>query len=393
MHACLFYRLYVASYCSMPHILTCYCVTLQNDAEKLDTASSSVFDIDGFIEYLQSLSGGNKSYNVAKAIAADISLFFERISHGSTDTYYNILLNTRNLHDYIKHLQINKQFSPSTVSEKLRILRQAIEYTEAKENNLKVNHKLLSRCHLIAGLLTKWGKSLHKDIAKQRRKQNVISQQQVRAAHNPNEFLESPSINASVRQILSKAESSEITSFDHLTVITFLAANIIFTNAQRPGVVQYMTVQEFDERTETGNEQSLIVVMEHKTAMLGPAHIVISSTVDKLMMQYMNNVRTRVHASEYSARLFLTSTGNEFCKISEKIAYVARYYNLKTPTACLHRKVISSAGYEELDPKDYQSLNEHMSHSPHTAYKYYQCPGTASKAAVMHDHIVKLTKK
>ena len=85
------------------HILTCYCVTQQNDAEELDTASSSVFDIDGSIEYLQSLSRGNKSYNVAKAIAADISLFFERISHGATDTYYDILLNTRNLYDYIKH--------------------------------------------------------------------------------------------------------------------------------------------------------------------------------------------------------------------------------------------------------------------------------------------------
>ena len=349
--------------------------------------------MDGFIEYLQSLSGGNKSYNIAKAIAADVSLFFEQISHGSTDTYYDILLNTRNLYAYTTHLQNNKKFTASTVSEKLRRLRQAIEYTEAKENSLKVNPKLFSRCQLIAGLLTKWGKSLHKDIAKQRRKQNVISQQQVRAAHNPNEFLESPSINASVRQILSKAESSEITSFEHLTVITFLAANIIFNNAQRPGVAQYMTVQEFDERTETGNEQSLIVVMEHKTAMLGPAYIVISSEIDRLMVSYMKNVRTRVHASECSTRFFLTNTGKEFCKISEKIAYVARHHNLKTPTACLHRKVISTAGYEKLTPTDYQSLNQHMSHSPHTAYKYYQFPETATKAAAMHDHIVQLTKK
>ena len=84
------------------------------------------------------------------------------------------------------------------------------------------------------------GANLHKDIAKQR-KQNVISQQEVRA----NKFLESPSINASVRQILSKAKSSEITSFDHLRVITFRAANIIFNDAQHPGVVQYMTVQEY----------------------------------------------------------------------------------------------------------------------------------------------------
>jgi len=97
--------------------------------------------------------------------------------------------------------------------------------------------------------------------------------------------------------------------------------------------------------------------------------------------------------SSYSTRLFLTHTGNEFCKISEKIAYVANHFNIKTPTANLHRKVISTAGYEELSPKNYQSLNEHMSHSTHTAYKYYQFPETATKAATMREQIVRLTKK
>jgi len=151
-----------------------------------------------------------------------------------------------------------------------------------------------------------------------------------------------------------------------------------------------MTVEEFEQRIETGNEKMLIAVMEHKTSMLGPAHIVISSEVENLMVEYLNNVRVRVCSSQYNARFFLT--GNEFCKISEKIAHVAKQFNLNMPTACLHHKVITTVGYEELNPKDYQSLNEHMSHSPHTAYKYYQFPETARKAAVMHDHIVKLTK-
>ena len=142
---------------------------------------------------------------------------------------------------------------------------------------------------------------------------------------------------------------------------------MIFSNAQRPGVVHYMTVEEFEQRIETGTKQILIAVMEHKTAMLGPAHIVISSEVEKLMIGYLNNVRVWVHASQYSTRFFLTYTGNEFCKISEKIAHVAKQFNVKTPIACLHRKVISTVRYEELNPKDYQSLNEHMSHSPHTA--------------------------
>jgi len=151
-----------------------------------------------------------------------------------------------------------------------------------------------------------------------------------------------------------------------------------------------MTVQEFDERTKMGNKQILISVLEHKTAVLGPENIVISSEVETLMIGYLNNVRVRVCASQYNTRFFLTYTRNEFCKISEKIA---KHFNVKTPNACLHRKVISTVGYEELNPKDNRSLNEHMSHSSHTAYKYYQFPETAIKAATMHDHIIKLTKK
>jgi len=34
-----------------------------------------------------------------------------------------------------------------------------------------------------------------------------------------------------------------------------------------------------------------------------------------------------------------------------------------------------------------------MSHSSQTAYKYYQFPETATKAADMHSHIVQVTKK
>jgi len=356
--------------------------------------STSTFNIDGFIEYLQSLAGGNKSYSVAKAIATDISTFFEQTSHSSTSKYYDILLDTNNLYKYISLLQNTKQFTASTISEKLRRLRQAIEYTEVTENSITIDQGLIGRCQRVIGQLVRWGKSLHKEISKQRQRQDVISQQQVRVAHNPNEFLQNPAIKTSVMKIISKAEYMDITSFEHLTVIAFLAAHIIFSNAQRPGVVQFMTVQEFNDRTETGDEQILINVKEHKTASAqGPANVVISSEVEAMMITYLSNVRVRVCTQQFNTRFFLTFTGKEFCKISEKIAYIAKHFNVETPTACLHRKVISTLGYEELDPKEYQSLNKHMSHSPHTAQKYYQFPETAAKAAAMQAHIVKLTKK
>jgi len=148
---------------------------LQDDASKQQTTPPSMFDADGFIEYLQSLAGGKKSYSVAKAITADILTFLEQTSHSSTSSYYDILLDTSNLYNYVNHLQKEKQFTASTVSEKLRRLRQAIEFVETTENKMKLDQKLLSRCQLISNLLSKWGKSLHKNIDKQRREQCKIS--------------------------------------------------------------------------------------------------------------------------------------------------------------------------------------------------------------------------
>ena len=99
----------------------------------------SAFNVDGFIEYLQSLAGGNKSYSVAKANATDISTFFEQTSHSSVSKYYDILLDTNNLYKYINHLQNNKHFTANTISDKLRRLRQAIEYTEVSENSTTID--------------------------------------------------------------------------------------------------------------------------------------------------------------------------------------------------------------------------------------------------------------
>ena len=128
----------------------------------------------------------------------------------------------------------------------------------------------------------------------------------MRVAHNPNPFLESPAIIDSVNQAISRAKLSDITSFDHLLIITYLAANIIFSNAQRPGVVQYMMVQEFETRSDIGDEQILIAVTEHKTAVLGPANVVISKKIETMMLGYFNYVRSRIQMlrPEYNTRFF-----------------------------------------------------------------------------------------
>jgi len=79
-----------------------------------------VFDTNGFIGYLKSIAGGKKSIEVAKAIAHDVAKFFSITPQSSDQNYYDVLLNVENLYGYINHLQDQKRFAPTTVSEKIR---------------------------------------------------------------------------------------------------------------------------------------------------------------------------------------------------------------------------------------------------------------------------------
>jgi len=43
----------------------------------------------------------------------------------------------------------------------------------------------------------------------------------------------------------SKGDSEMISSQEHSMILAFLAASLIYSNVQRPGVVQHMRIAEF----------------------------------------------------------------------------------------------------------------------------------------------------
>jgi len=76
-----------------------------------------------------------------------------------------------------------------------------------------------------------------------------------------------------------------------------------------------MTVQEFNDRTETGDEQILINVKERNTAYAqGPANIVTSSEVEAMMITYLSNFQVRVYTQKFNTRLFATFIGKNSAK-------------------------------------------------------------------------------
>lgn len=123
------------------------------------------FNIDGLVSYLQTLDGSNKDYEPAKAIGAHVRGFFQytpptRPSHAA-------LLDFHALTDYFSFLKNERKFSATTISDKLRAIRQAIDYVMYQQSE-EGSHSTLTKCEQVKERLKKWGKALTKDIKKQR---------------------------------------------------------------------------------------------------------------------------------------------------------------------------------------------------------------------------------
>jgi len=264
-----------------------------------------------------------------------------------------------------------------------------------KYNAEETDDAMFIRCERIIKHLDRWGHSLSKDITKQRMKHSMVSERQVKEADDPIKFCNSDSLKKAVNDILNSG-SSRILSEDHTLVISFLAANLIYPNAQRPGVVKNMKIAEFIDRERISTEKVLIKVFEHKTiAARGPANVVISTYIDNLMETYYRDIRMNMVSQRQNIedRFFLTFTGNEFRKVAESIQKTAKKFKLPMPSPCLHHKVIATAGRYNLDDTEMRSLTSHMAHSMSTSARFYQFPSAEpSRIAATYDTIQNLVK-
>lgn len=191
-----------------------------------------------------------------------------------------------------------------------------------------------------------------------------------------------------------QAKNSMLQGYEYKLIICYIAASMIFNNAQRPGVVRHMTISEYKQR-EYIDDKVVITVLNHKTSTSqGPASIVITTELEEMINQYLTYVRKTIVANtdELKDNLFLTITGNEFKKICETIQLVASKFDLSTPSPSVHRKVIASEGRKYLDEGGMRSLASHMSHSETTSRKFYQFP-SEHEAYEVHNTIKHLNAR
>lgn len=359
-----------------------------------DSKTSTIFDNKTFTSYLMAAEAKDK--DVATRISDDATKFFNNVTHSSTSSYVDVILNTSCLMEYINMLQ-QQNLAPSTIIDKLRNLRLVIDYIGCKENATMTDKELGCKCEVVQKWLQKRSKALRKDLRMQKFANAIKGEQDVQNADDPTKFIIDADVQNEIFRILAKSETEVISKNEHNTVIAYLAATIIYKNSQRPGVIENMSIEEFECRKIERKNRILIRVLRHKTASsTGPANIIINKHCEDVMSQYYNSIRLKISAQnkELASRFFLTNTGTTFRKVSELIQKVAETFGIKMPTASLHRKVMATTAHSDdtMPESKMRALNKHMSHSASTSEKYYQLPG-AKTAVEMYDTIKKLTKR
>ena len=123
------------------------------------------FNFKGFNAYLLTPAGGRRSNPAAKAITSDLMMFFNTTPQSGSDAYkVDTIFEQNNVESYIHHIKTTKNYKPTTVAEKIRRLKLAIEYIMV----LYSSDTYVTKGKVMLTLLTTWCHSLSQDISRQR---------------------------------------------------------------------------------------------------------------------------------------------------------------------------------------------------------------------------------
>ena len=143
-------------------------------------------------------------------------------------------MNVHCLRTYVDHLQERSSLTVGTIAEKIRRLKLCVEYAMF----LHEDERTVQRCTRVLQQLTKWRCSLHKEIRQRKGETRVKSKAEVAQS-----FLNSLKVQEQVKQALQSSIVSSCSPQQFKFILAYVSAHMIYRNAQRTGVVQYMNMR------------------------------------------------------------------------------------------------------------------------------------------------------
>ena len=168
-----------------------------------------------------------------------------------------------------------------------------------------------------------------------------------------------------------------MTQADYTLLRDYLISQIMIDNANKAGVVAYMTVQEF-QRARPQDDRHVVRVLKHKTVNThGPAQIVLTNHLYNHLKIFFEKMRSQLPTagpSEIDAKFFLSWGGNDMksSQMSKALQAIFQKAGIEGPMShTLYRKSAVSECHQ--NRKEISgNLEDLMAHRESTAEKHYR---------------------
>ena len=286
-----------------------------------------------------------------------------------------------------------KEYKPTTIAEKLRI-KMAIQFLVHQSDSTPEGEALYIRYQKLLDTLTSWCHSLGKSIAIQRQEHSTKVVEEIPFTEEPDDLFDNEDVNVRLQQAIKNLETGNRAE-DENFLTAYCAAKIVYSNGQRPGVIENVTTEEFLRRHEHQSGKMVITCQHHKTGVQGAAQLVVDKFTDELLDTYYRLVRQRVKAHEGTHHLFfLTFNGRRYTqvyrKIQEAITNIIKDTVLPAPSQ--YRRVVRTDASQALSDNSLRNLAKHMCHSSETVRQYYEF-SDISGAISAHTTITDMAKR
>lgn len=340
-----------------------------------DEPSSVVQEtLQEFEDWLVSADCEKKDAKTAKQHVAQVKKVLSVIGEGSCP---HSLLDRKLVRDVFLRQYAEKKYYPTTIKSYLMSLQHYCSFLLGekpsgvefeKDDVISLREKLKN-----------WSASYKHETTRRRWEKMEEDVSALITPDKVNDFGRSQAVRDAVIILgeLSGAHHAEITQAKYTLVRDYLIAQIMIDNANRAGVVAYMTVQEF-QRARSEDDRHVVRVLQHKTVDThGPAQIVLTNHLYNHLNIFLTEMHSKLpvkESAEGSDKFFLSWGGNnmESSQMSRALSSIFQKAGIDGPvTHTLYRKSAVSECHQ--NRKDVSgNLADLMAHRETTAEKYYR---------------------
>ncbi|XP_073437104.1 uncharacterized protein [Dendrobates tinctorius] len=178
--------------------------------------------------------------------------------------------------------------------------------------------------------------------------------------------------------------------YHQLNVLYYLETLLVLKHGQRPGVIQNLTVSEWDRRLPysfQGGDYKVVDVKAHKTSAQQVTCFALSPTEQEWLEVYFDKIRPVLVNENSPNNFFLSTTGGAIYNVSNDITRYHTRFELPSVTSQMIRKVIESWTISRLKDSEKHLFARYLGHSNETAERNYR---ENTLESVCHGHTLVL---